>query len=232
MEERVSAVSNRTDILDFRSHAPNNALVFPGHWPPLQRASWTLIAVSFCSMGRTDIITLLEGGDRRSIGGSNRVAGMVSKNPRLFPKLIAGLWSADYLVRMRAGDAAEKVTRKNPELLSPYKKELLGLLTETKEQELRWHLAVMVPRLPLESKEKQLVISSLSKYLEDRSSIVKTFALQGLVDLAKDDLSIRATAIEILREATRNGTPAMKARSRRLLGHLERIPSHICLRIA
>jgi hypothetical protein len=148
---------------------------------------------------------------------------MVSKNPRLFPKLIAGLWSTDHLIRMRAADAAEKVTRKNPELLSPYRKELLGLLAEAKEQELRWHLAVMVPRLPLNCKERQLVISSLNSYLEDRSSIVKTFALQGLADLAENDLSIRTTVIEILREATRNGTPAMKARSRKLVRHLEHL---------
>ncbi|HYW39459.1 MAG TPA: hypothetical protein VE957_15210, partial [Terriglobales bacterium] len=134
----------------------------------------------------------------------------------------AGLWSADSLVRMRAADATEKVTRKNRELLLPYKKKLLGLMTGTIEQELRWHLAVMVPRLLLNTKERYLATSLLTSYLEDRSSIVKTFALQGLADLAQDDPSIRPRVTEILREATRNGTPAMKARSRKLLLHLER----------
>jgi hypothetical protein len=65
---------------------------------------------------------------------------MVSRNLELFPKLIVGLWS-DRLIRMRAADAAEKVTRKNPELLAPYRKELLGWLGEIEEQELRWQLA-------------------------------------------------------------------------------------------
>lgn len=146
----------------------------------------------------------------------------MAKTLRLFPKLIAGLWSADPLVRMRAADASEKVTRKNPGLLTPYKKELLVLMTEATEQELRWHLAVMVPRLPLNAKERQLAISSLNTYLEDRSSIVKTFALQGLADLAQNESSIRPRVVETLREATRNGTPAMKARSRKLLLRLER----------
>jgi len=123
---------------------------------------------------------------------------------------------------MRAADATEKVTRKNRELLLPYKKELLGLMAGTTEQELRWHLAVMVPRLLLNTKERYLATSLLTSYLEDRSSIVKTFALQGLADLAQDDPSIRPRVTEILREATRNGTPAMKARSRKLLLHLER----------
>jgi hypothetical protein len=172
-------------------------------------------------MPRKNILPLLEGGDRRTIGRSNLVAAVVSKDPGLFPKLITGLWSEDPRVRMRAADAAEKVTRRNRDLLRPYKKELLGLMTEAKEQELRWHLAVIVPRLPLSSKERQFATSLLIGYLEDRSSIVKTFALQGLADLAKDGPGIRTKVLEILREAARNGTPAMKARSRKLLFHLE-----------
>ena len=173
-------------------------------------------------MSRNNVLRLLEGGDRRTIGRADQVAAIVAKSLRLFPKLIAGLWSADPLIRMRAADAAEKVTRKHPELLTPFKKELLGLMTEATEQELRWHLAAMVPRLPLNAAERQLAISSLNGYLEDRSSIVKTFALQGLADLARGDPAIQPTVVEILRDATRNGTPAMKARSRKLLLRLER----------
>jgi hypothetical protein len=173
------------------------------------------------SMMRKNILTVLEGGDRRSIGRSDEVAAMVSNDPELFPDLIAGLWSADPLVRMRVADAAEKVTRKRGELLQPYKKELLGLMATAHEQELRWHLAVMVPRLLLNATERQGAISWLNGYLEDRSSIVKTFALQGLADLAQEVPSLRPRVAEILREATRNGTPAMKARSRKLLIRLE-----------
>ncbi|MGA8103191.1 MAG: hypothetical protein WB869_13615 [Candidatus Acidiferrales bacterium] len=151
------------------------------------------------------------------------MAKMVSKDTELFPELMAGLWSEDVLVRIRAADAAEKVTRKNRELLAPYKKELLGLMSEAVEQELRWHLAVMVPRLLLGGKERRLAASLLNKYLEDRSSIVRTFALQGLADLAQDDTNIRTEVIEVLRASVRSGTPAMKARSRKLLIQLDRV---------
>jgi hypothetical protein len=169
------------------------------------------------------ILQLLQGGDRRTIGRSDQVAAMVSGNLKLFPKLIAGLWSEDPLIRMRAADAAEKVARRNPAILQPYKKELLGLMAEAEEQEMRWHLATMVPRLLLNPQERKLVIELLSGYLQDRSSIVKTFALQGLADLAENDPSIRLSVIETLREAARTGTPAMKARSRKLLIRLERL---------
>jgi hypothetical protein len=90
-----------------------------------------------------NILALLKGGDRRSIGRSDQVAAIVSWNPGLFPVLIAGLWCDDPLVRMRAADATEKVTRKSPELLWPHKKELLGLMTEAKDPELRWHLCCL-----------------------------------------------------------------------------------------
>jgi HEAT repeat protein len=168
-------------------------------------------------MPRRHILLLLKGGDRRSIGRADNVAAMVSRKPELFPELISGLWSPDPLTRMRAADAAEKVTRKNREFLQPHKKELLGLMTETNQPELRWHLAAMVPRLLLTANERQFATSALGSYLEDRSSIVRTFALQGLADLAQDDPSIQPKVIEILRTATRTGTPAMKARSRKLL---------------
>jgi len=174
-------------------------------------------------MPRTSIADLLSGGDRRSLGRADRVAAMVADNPRLFPELIAGLWSDDRLVRMRAADAAEKVTRKHPDLLRSRKKEMLGLMAESVEPELRWHLALMVSRLALNVKERQVAISLLIGYLEDRSSIVRTFALQGLAELAlkSDDADLRFQVTEILRQVVRGGTPAMKARSRKLLKQME-----------
>jgi hypothetical protein len=167
------------------------------------------------------LLKLLEGGDRRSIGRAGEVAAMVSRDPRRFPELIAGLWSEDPVVRMRAADATEKFTRENPELLKPYKKELLGLMAETEQQEVRWHLAAIIPRLPLNATERQLAVSALKVYLEDRSSIVKTSALQGHADLAQDDPHLRPQVIELLRASAKNGTAAMKARSRKLLLQLE-----------
>ncbi len=166
------------------------------------------------------ILEMLAGGDRRSIGHSDRVVAIVGRDRRRFAHLIAGLWSDNVLIRMRSADAAEKITRNHPEWLEPYRGELLGLLAEAEEQELRWHLAAMVPRLPLNARERQQTVAALNRYLEDRSSIVKTCALQGLADLARNAPNLRATVIETLREATRSGTAAMKARSRKLLAQL------------
>ena len=59
-------------------------------------------------------------------------------------------------------------------------------------------------------------------YLRDRSSIVKTFAMQALADLASQDASLRAQILPLLEELTAIGTPAMRARGRKLLQHLNR----------
>jgi type I restriction enzyme M protein len=69
---------------------------------------------------------------------------------------------------------------------------------------------------------RKFLLESCNLYtVEDGSSIVKTCALQALADLAVDDSSIRPGVMEILRQSTRKGTPAMKARSRKLLLHLD-----------
>jgi hypothetical protein len=172
-------------------------------------------------MPRQSIAPMLKGGDRRSIGKANHIAKLVLLEPNRFAELLECLWDEDPIVRMRAADAAEKVTVTRPELLNPHKRELLGLLAEAEQIELRWHLALMVPRLALTSPERQRAVTSLQRYLEDRSSIVKTLALQGLADLALQDASLRELAKQAIEESLRTGTAAMKARARKLLKELK-----------
>lgn len=168
-------------------------------------------------MPRKRIAVLLRGNDRRSIGRSNEVVALVLREPRRFLELIKCLWNHDPMVRMRAADAAEKASVIRPSLLEPHKAELLGLLAETEQIELRWHLALMGSRLPLNKQERQRAAAALQRYLEDRSSIVRTFALQGLADLSRNDAGLRRYVRELLEKSARTGTAAMKARARKLL---------------
>ena len=173
-------------------------------------------------MPRKDILARLKGGDRRSIGQADRVARLVAKEPKLFSELIKGLRADDALVRMRAADAAEKLTRSRPELLKPYHKELLGLMAETEEQEVRWHMAQMAPRIAVTVQARNAAATILMGYLEAKSSIVRTFALQGLADLARAEAALKPKVLEILHHANRAGTAAMKARARMLLRQMEK----------
>jgi len=171
------------------------------------------------------LLRKLEGGDRRSIGRSELVVAEVLANPALFDVLFSGLRSPDPVVRIRAADAVEKVTATRPDLLPPYKRDLLGPLAESADKEIRWHVAQMLPRVRWSGREHRLVYEILRTYLRDSSSIVKTCALQALVELTAQAPGLRPPVLRQVRRSTTIGTPAMRARGRKLLKALARVPS-------
>ena len=166
------------------------------------------------------ILLKLTGGDRRSIGRSEEVVAAVLADASLFPHLFRGLVSADPIVRMRAADAAEKVTASRPELLRPFKRQLLDEVAAIDQQEVRWHVAQMLPRLVLTDAERASAAALLRGYLSDRSRIVQTFALQALADLARQDAALLPGVLEILEEKVASGSPAVRIRCRKLLAQL------------
>lgn len=158
----------------------------------------------------------LEGGDRRSIGRSAEVVSDVLADPGLFAILIDGLSAADAMVRMRAADAMEKVSLAHPEYLWPHKEVLIELARQSMQKEVRWHLAQVLPRLRLSDQERPQVVALLLSYFSDSSSIVKTFAMQALADIASQSPALGPSILRHLRELAVIGTPAMKARARKL----------------
>ena len=146
---------------------------------------------------------------------------MLLRNRKRFDELMACLRDDDPCVAMRAADVAEKITRGRPDWLQPYKEQLLTLLADAAQIEVRWHLALMLPRLRLTLAERHGAAEILQMYLHDRSSIVKTCAMQGLADLARQDGSLKHLVLDILHSLTRTGTPAMRARGRILLKQLK-----------
>jgi HEAT repeat protein len=168
------------------------------------------------------ILKKLAGGDRRSIGRSNEVVSEVLARPGLFRELFEGMLNEDPVIRMRAADAVEKISREHPDLLKPYKRTLLTRIAEIDQQEVRWHVASMIPRLALTRTERAVAFDTLLDYLKDKSSIVRTFAMQALADLATQNASLRPQVIPLLEELAQIGTPAMRSRGRKLLKSLNR----------
>ena len=165
----------------------------------------------------------LAGGDRRSIGRVDEVVTEVIKKPVLFKELIGGLFVEDPVVRMRAADAIEKITLSHAQYLKPHKQKILQLAAVATQQELRWHLAQIAPRLDLTPKEKIKVVNILFDYLQDKSNIVVTFSLQALADFAVDDRKLRPRVMGVLKELTKSGSPAVKNRGKKLLQKLKKV---------
>jgi hypothetical protein len=163
------------------------------------------------------LLIKLSGGDRRSIGRSNEVVAQVLAHPAQFRHVFAGLTTNDPVIRMRSADAIEKITTRRPELLQPHKRKLLAVAGSTDQQEIRWHAALIIPRLKLTPKERAVALDILFDYLGDKSSIVKTWAMQAIWDLAASDAKLKAQIIPLIEELTQVGTPAMRARGRKIL---------------
>jgi hypothetical protein len=166
------------------------------------------------------ILRKLKGGDRRSIGRSNEVVAEVLASPELFGALFAGLSVGDPVIRARAADAVEKISVIHPEYLRPYRAKLVGEYARCEQKEVRWHVAQMLPRLRWNTREQQQVYDILTVYLRDSSSIVKTFAMQALADLTTQAPKLRPAVLRRLLDFTAHGTPAMRARGRKLIANL------------
>jgi hypothetical protein len=164
---------------------------------------------------------LAEGRRTQGAGRAFDAAVMVLEEPRLSRQLIECLWDEDEGVAGRAADALETVVGEHPQVSQPWKEALLGLLVESRAIKLRWHLALIVTQLKLTPPECRRVADVLRDWLDDRSSIVKTCAMQGLAELTLQDSSMKDEVLDLLRAITRSGTPAMRARGRHLLKQME-----------
>ncbi len=169
-----------------------------------------------------DILKKLAGGDRRSIGRVSEVVADVLSDPTLFETVFYGMLDDNPVIRMRSADAVEKITTRRPEYLQPYKTKLIQRVAKIEQQEVRWHVAQMAPRLKLSQEERTVVVEILLDYLNDQSKIVKTFSMQALADLAEQDASLLSQVVPLLEELTRTGSPAMRSRGRKLLEKLGR----------
>lgn len=141
----------------------------------------------------------------------------VAQNPGLVAELVDALADQDAVVRMRAADALEKVTTTHPHLVRRFTSHLLRVAATADEPEVRWHMAQILPRLPLTARQRARCARALRTYLRDQSSIVRTCALHALVELAVASPRLRREVTALLQEAVRAGTPAMRARARRIL---------------
>ncbi len=168
------------------------------------------------------ILDKLRGGDLRSIGRSNEVAGDIEKNVSLFETVFRGLYDSDPVVRMRSADVIEKVTQNKPELLTNHTSEVISILTTAEQQEVCWHMAQIAPRLAYSPNEENEIIKTLKRYLTHKSKIVRVSAMESLANIAERNPSILNEVIKIIKVQKASGSPAIQARGRKLLQRLER----------
>lgn len=166
----------------------------------------------------SDVLARLSKGDMRTTGASDQVVKAVLRHPELLGELLSGLESQDPGIRMRAADAAEKVSAQRSGLFSPYIEKLFEIASTISQQEVQWHLAQILPRLALTNEQRSRAFSILVHFLNSTNSrIVETFSLQALADIAIALPVYRKDVIQLIKSRMSSGSPAVIARGRKLL---------------
>lgn len=167
-----------------------------------------------------DLLEQLAGGDRRTLGRTAEVAAQVLAQPAWIDRLFDGLAEDDAVIRGRAADTLEKVSAARADLIQPYKEELLTQVAAIDDWVVRAHVCQMLPRLGgLTPAERRRALATVHGYLADRSSIVRALALECLVHLSRaPGFSRQRKTIDalVLRLTTAGGTPALRARARKM----------------
>ena len=169
------------------------------------------------------IYDLLKGHDLRSIGKSNEVVKLVTSDTVLFDEVFNGIFHEDKVIRARCADAVEKVAKKYPGYIQKKKKVILTNLSNFKQKEVLWHIAMMLGYMKLTPKE----VATASEYLfswlnREKSIIVKVMCMQTLADYALQNRKMLKSVSDEIREQMISGAPAInKARGKNLLKILE-----------
>ncbi len=134
--------------------------------------------------------------------------------------LLRKVTGAEKTVAERASRMLKKISEVDRSALYSFRDSLIREAVSARDLRVQWNLLTVLGRLPLQGKEKALVVDLCLQRLEDASSLNRTFALQALMDLSEEDRALRARVLPLVRrfaESETLGSPALRARARRLL---------------
>jgi len=133
-------------------------------------------------------------------------------------ELVRRLRDKDKAVVERAARTLKKISERDRAALMAWRKVLLAEAFRVVDVRVQWNLSIVLGRLPLKGQDKALAVELMFERLRDKSGLNRTMAMQALMDLSEQDAALRSSVMPIVLNFVENGTPAMKARARRLLG--------------
>ncbi len=111
----------------------------------------------------------------------------------------------------------KKISEVDGAVLFPWRKALVNEAFRARDVRVQWNLSLVLGRLPLRARDKAVVVDLMFERLRDPSGLNRTCALQALMDLSANDAALRRRVRTIMEEFMENGTPAMKARAKKLM---------------
>jgi HEAT repeat protein len=158
------------------------------------------------------LLERLKGGSLISDGNANEVAEAVLEDNRLLPLLAEGLQDADNVVRARTAHALEKVSRQKPEIISRLIPDLIKTAQADSVPMVRWHIPMIFTNIDLDGTAEKAVFSALFRLLDDKSTLVKNWAISAIVILSRKSEVWRVEALRRLQTEARNQSASVKVR--------------------
>jgi HEAT repeat protein len=162
----------------------------------------------------------LSGGDLRSDGRSPEIARVVLKDHPLLAELFDCLESTDDVVRGRAADALERISRSQPGWLLEQTPRLLSLAQSDPVPMVRWHLAMIFGNLALFPEWCDSLVRTLVEMLDDASVFVRSWAIVSLCVMARRYPEKGAQITDRVAPLLGDKSIAVRSRAKKALGLL------------
>lgn len=161
------------------------------------------------------LLQRLTGGNLLSDGESKEVAGFVLEHPEQILDLFEGLYEKEDVVRARTADALEFISRKRPDLLKSQLPLLMELAVNDSVDMVRWHAAMIFANLEYEDLQLADVLPVLFHMLEDKSNMVKPWAISTLAILGIGHPEIKSEIIPHLEPLLSFNRPSVSNRAKK-----------------
>ena len=166
------------------------------------------------------VLTWLSGGDLRSDGMANEVADFILENPTSFDDLFAGLSEEDDVVRGRASDAIEKVSRKMPDLLLDHVPEMSRTAQHEKVPLVKMHLAMIFGHLAVYPDLVEQLLPILIFLLDDKSVFTRSWAIVSLCIMARKYPQLSPDVLGNLAHLQQDASIAIRSRVKKAISLL------------
>ena len=118
---------------------------------------------------------------------------------------------------MYCAEALAKISRSKPTLLIGYETEILACLTTSNRSEVRGPLALVVPRLALNSALKKNAIRLMFDCLDDDSRVLRERVYTALAEVSTEDISVLDKIVPLLSSRLGVADQVERAKARKLL---------------
>jgi hypothetical protein len=165
---------------------------------------------------RSELRSLLSGGDRRSVARSEQARALLESDPTCVAEVARLATDRDWLVSMRAMDLLEKLVHEHADWVEPHKKLFIGPLADSDKWELRLQVVRALPCLDWNARELKRVVEILVRDVEHPQKFVRAWALDSLATLAKSDPALRPLVERHIAAFECSASKALQTRARKL----------------